>query len=184
MTQRAHKSAAEHTLREAVVAYVALGANLGDAAAALKQAVHDLNTLPLTLVSKTSSVYKTAALGIDSTSASASAPSPDYLNAVVELQTSLSAPDLLHQLQQIEQAAGRERPYLNAPRTLDLDLLLYGSASIDSADLTVPHPRMMQRAFVLVPLAEIAADLVSAEQLDAVANQRIECLGRSCIDSI
>ncbi len=174
MAQLAPETDGTHTLRQAVIAYVALGANLGDAPAALKQAVHDLNALPLSVVSKTSSMYKTAALGIDSSRDS----SPDYLNAVVELQTSLSAPALLHHLQQIEQAAGRERPYLNAPRTLDLDLLVYGSGSIDSANLTVPHPRMMQRAFVLVPLGEIAAGVVSAEQLAAVAGQRIECLGR------
>ena len=170
MVQLAPRTDGAHTLREAVTAYVALGANLGDAAAALKQAVYNINSLPLTLVSKTSSVYKTAALDIDSSSDS----NPDYLNAVVEIQTSLSAPALLHHLQQSEQAAGRERPYLNAPRTLDLDLLLYGSGSIDSAKLTVPHPRMMQRAFVLVPLAEIAGGLVDAEQLAAVAGQRIE----------
>ena len=163
-----------HELRAAVIAYVALGANLGDAAAALKQAVHDINALPLTLIGKSSSVYKTAALGIDSSSES----SPDYLNAAVELQTRLSAPALLHHLQQIEQAAGRERPYINAPRTLDLDLLLYGSGSIDSVNLIVPHPRMMQRAFVLVPLGEIAPGLVNTAQMAAVANQRIECLGR------
>lgn len=167
-----------HALREAVIAYVALGANLGDAAAALKQAVHDMNALPLTLVNKTSSVYKTAALGIDSATDSTSHSSPDYLNAVVELRTSLSAPALLHQLHQIEHAAGRERPYRNAPRTLDLDLLLYGSGSIDSASLTVPHPRMMQRAFVLVPLGEIAPGLVSAAQISAVACQGIELSGR------
>ena len=177
MAQPAHKTTkadAAHKPREAVIAYVALGANLGDAAAALKQAVHALNALSLTVVCKTSSIYKTAALGIDSSSDS----SPDYLNAVVEIQTSLSAPDLLNHLQQIEQSAGRERPYFNAPRTLDLDLLLYGSGSIDSANLIVPHPRMMQRAFVLVPLGEIAPGLVSEGQLDAVTNQRIECLGR------
>ena len=170
MAQPAHKTIRADVAREVVVAYVALGANLGDAAAALKQAVYDLSALPLTMVSKTSSVYKTAALGIDSSSDS----SPDYVNAVVELKTSLSAPALLNHLQQIELAAGRERPYLNAPRTLDLDLLLYGSGSIDSANLTVPHPRMMQRAFVLVPLAEIAPGLVSAGQLTAVASQRNE----------
>ena len=170
MAQLALETDGAHEPREAVVAYVALGANLGDAIAALKQAVHDLSTLPLTRISKTSCVYKTAALGIDSSSDL----SPDYLNAVVELQTSLSAPALLHHLQQIEQTAGRERPYLNAPRTLDLDLLLYGTGSIDSANLTVPHPRMMQRAFVLVPLAEIAAGLVDAEQLATVAGQRLE----------
>ena len=174
-TDEAHEV---HEVREAVIAYVALGANLGDAAAALKQAVHDINALPLTLISKSSSIYKTAALGIDSASDSSSESSPDYLNAVVELQTGLSAPALLHHLQQIEQAAGRERPYINAPRTLDLDLLLYGSGSIDSLNLTVPHPRMMQRAFVLVPLGEIAPGLVNTGQMAAVANQRIECLGR------
>jgi 2-amino-4-hydroxy-6-hydroxymethyldihydropteridine diphosphokinase len=170
MAQLAPRTDGAHEVRKAVIAYVALGANLGDAAAALKQAVDDLNALPLTLVSKTSSVYKTAALGIDLSSDSG----PDYLNAVVELQTSLSAPALLNHLQQIEQTAGRERPYLNAPRTLDLDLLLYGNGSIDSANLTVPHPRMMQRAFVLVPLAEIAPGFVSKERLAAVASQRIE----------
>ena len=170
MAQLAPKTGGALKLREAVIAYVALGANLGDAAAALQQAIHDLNALPLTRVSKTSSIYRTAALGVDSSCDS----SPDYHNAVVELQTRLSAPDLLNHLQQIEQAAGRERPYLNAPRTLDLDLLLYGGGSIDSVNLTVPHPRMWQRAFVLVPLAEIAHGLISAGHLAAVATQQIE----------
>ena len=156
-----------------VSAYIALGANLGDAAAALGLAVKAINGLPLTQVRQTSSLYKTAPLDSDA----GSAPGDDYLNAVVEVETGLAAPILLEHLQQIEQAAGRERPYRNAPRTLDLDLLLYGSARIDSAHLTLPHPRMMQRAFVLVPLAEIAPDLVSAEQLKAVAHQTIERLG-------
>ena len=156
-----------------VTAYVALGANLGDAAAALRQAASELNHLPLTQVAKRSSLYKTAPL--DGT-AGRRAPGGDYLNAVVELATGLTAPALLAHLQQIEQAAGRERTYRNAPRTLDLDLLLYGSGRIDSASLTVPHPRMTQRAFVLVPLAEIAPGLVSAEQLNAVAHQAIERL--------
>ncbi|MES2941705.1 MAG: 2-amino-4-hydroxy-6-hydroxymethyldihydropteridine diphosphokinase [Pseudomonadota bacterium] len=152
-----------------VTAYVALGANLGDATTALVQAVADIKNLPLTQVSRVSSIYKTGPLD----SNALSTPGDDYFNAVVELQTSLNALALLDGLQQIEQAAGRERPYRNAPRTLDLDLLLYGSASIDSARLTVPHPRMMQRAFVLVPLAEIAPGLVSREQLQAVAHQAI-----------
>jgi len=156
-----------------VSAYIALGANLGDAAAALGLAVKAINGLPLTQVRQTSSLYKTAPLDSDA----GSAPGDDYLNAVVEVETGLAAPILLEHLQQIEQAAGRERPYRNAPRTLDLDLLLYGSARIDSARLTLPHPRMMQRAFVLVPLAEIAPDLVSAEQLKAVSHQTIERLG-------
>lgn len=159
-----------------VSAYVALGANLGDAAAALRQAVQAIGRLPLTQVRQSSSLYKTAPLDTDAGEESA-APGNDYLNAVVELETGLTAPALLDHLQQIEQQAGRERPYRNAPRTLDLDLLLYGSARIESEHLTVPHPRMMQRAFVLVPLAEIAPGLVSAEQLAAVAHQPIELRG-------
>ena len=82
-----------------------------------------------------------------------------------------------HYLQQIELAAGRERPYRNAPRTLDLDILLYGDASIHSPHLQVPHPRMGERAFVLVPLAEIAPVRVSAAQLAAVQGQAITRLG-------
>ena len=92
---------------------------------------------------------------------------------MVEIETTLTAPTLLQHLQQIELNAGRERPHINAPRTLDLDLLLFGSGSIDSADLTVPHPRMWQRAFVLVPLAEIAPGLVGEIRLRAVQGQKI-----------
>jgi 2-amino-4-hydroxy-6-hydroxymethyldihydropteridine diphosphokinase len=160
-----------------VRAYVALGANLGDAAAALRRAVEALNHLPLTQVRQSSGLYKTAPLAGDA-GRELAAPGDDYLNAVAELDTGLSAPDLLDHLQRIERQAGRERPYRNAPRTLDLDLLLYGSGRIDSSRLTVPHPRMAQRAFVLVPLAEIAPDLVGAAQREAVARQRIERLGR------
>jgi 2-amino-4-hydroxy-6-hydroxymethyldihydropteridine diphosphokinase len=98
---------------------------------------------------------------------------PDYVNAVVQLQTTLTAPELLAQLQTIEQGAGRERPYRNAPRTLDLDILLFGDASIQSESLTVPHPRMWQRAFVLLPLAEIAPALVSTALLDSVKDQAL-----------
>ena len=159
-----------------VCAYVALGANLGDAAAALRQAVQAIGQLPLTQVCRSSSLYKTAPLDTDTGQESA-APGNDYRNAVVELETGLTAPALLSHLQQIEQAAGRERPYRNAPRTLDLDLLLYGSARMESERLILPHPRMMQRAFVLVPLSEIAPGLVSAAQLAVVAQQRIERLG-------
>ena len=90
-----------------------------------------------------------------------------------ELETRLTAPELLQALQGLEQAAGRERPYRNAPRTLDLDLLLYGGGRIASAALTVPHPRLRERAFVLLPLHEVAPHLVSAADLAAVAGQRI-----------
>ena len=163
--------------RDAVTAYVALGANLGDAVAALQQAAEALAHLPMTRLRQASSVYKTAPIDTDS-GGDTPAPGGDYFNAVVALETGLTAPALLDQLQQLEQQAGRERPYRNAPRTLDLDLLLYGSACIDSARLTVPHPRMQQRAFVLVPLAEIAPGGVSDEARVAVQHQRIERLGR------
>ena len=156
-----------------VTSYVGLGANLGDARAALKQALAALRQLPLTELLACSSCYQTAALG----DAPDARPSPDYLNAVVELRTGLSAPDLLAVLQAIEAAAGRQRPYRNAPRTLDLDLLTYGSATMNEPSLTLPHPRMLQRAFVLAPLAEIAPHQVTAAQLAAVQGQAIECLG-------
>ena len=152
-----------------VTAYIALGANLGDAAAALKQAMAAINALPNCSVKKTSSLYKTAPLE----TLPGHVPGGDYINAVVEIETSLPAPILLQNLHQLELAAGRWRPHVNAPRTLDLDLLLYGSGSIDSANLTVPHPRMWQRAFVLVPLAEIAPGLVTDLQLRVVQGQKI-----------
>jgi 2-amino-4-hydroxy-6-hydroxymethyldihydropteridine diphosphokinase len=104
------------------------------------------------------------------------APGGDYINAVVEIETQLPAPILLQHLQLIELSAGRERPYTNAPRTLDLDLLLYGDARIESPQLTVPHPRMWQRAFVLVPLAEIASRLVTDDALWVVREQAISQL--------
>ena len=151
-----------------VTAYIALGANLGDAVATLQQAVAAINTLPDCVVKKTSSLYKSAPLDM----LPEHAPGDDYINAVVEIETKLSAPTLLQHLQQLEDAAGRERSYTNAPRTRDLDLLLYGSACINSAQLTVPHPRMWQRAFVLIPLAEIAPHHVNATQLDGVKGQK------------
>ena len=149
----------------AVHAWVGLGANLGDAAAALRQAVQALAHTPGIRLLRTSSLYRSAPVD---------ASGPDYVNAVVQVCTRLPAPELLAALQQLEQAAGRERPYHHAPRTLDLDLLLYGDARIDSPRLTVPHPRMGGRAFVLRPLAEIDASLVAPEALAAVAEQRIE----------
>jgi 2-amino-4-hydroxy-6-hydroxymethyldihydropteridine diphosphokinase len=156
-----------------VTAFVALGANLGDAQATVRQAMDALDRLPLSHVARRSSLYRTAPVARD---AAGRADGPDYINAVVALETRLPALDLLDRLQALEQAAGRERTYPDAPRTLDLDLLLYGDARMDSARLSVPHPRMAQRAFVLVPLAEIAPQLVSAAQLEAVASQAIQRL--------
>lgn len=155
-------------MRPVVSAYIGLGANLGDARAALLAAVRALQGLDGGEALTVSSLYSSAP--IDSSG-------PDYLNAVAYLPTRLSAPDLLAALQQIENAAGRERPYRNAPRTLDLDVLLYGDASIDSPSLTVPHPRMYQRAFVLLPLAELAPARVPAQALAAVADQVLVRLG-------
>ena len=152
-----------------VTVYIALGANLGDAALAIRHAITAINILPLCSVKKTSSLYRTAPLETLAGHASGG----DYINAVVEVQTTLPAPTLLQHLQYIEQAAGRDRRYTNAPRTLDLDLLLYGNGHIDSPQLTVPHPRMWQRAFVLVPLHEIAPELVGIDLLRRVANQSI-----------
>mgnify|MGYP000334820707 FL=1 len=104
------------------------------------------------------------------------ASGPDFINAVARIETSLSAPQLLQALQSLEQAAGRERPYPNAPRTLDLDILLYGDARIDSPTLTVPHPRMRGRAFVLHPLADVGPERVSQAELLAVQSQAMEAL--------
>jgi 2-amino-4-hydroxy-6-hydroxymethyldihydropteridine diphosphokinase len=148
-------------------AYVALGANLGDAAATIEQALRALDGLPHTRVAARSGLYRSAPVA---------ASGPDFINAVAAVSTRLTAPDLLRQLQRLEHAAGRQRPYRNAPRTLDLDLLLYGAGRIESQWLTVPHPRLRERAFVLRPLADIAPHLVSAQELARVAGQRIERL--------
>jgi len=148
----------------AVDAYIGIGANLGDARATLAAAFNALGALPESELVQRSSIYRSAP--IDSSG-------PDYMNAIARLRTALAAHELLAQLQSIERSHGRERPYRNAPRTLDLDLLLYGAATIASAQLQVPHPRMHERAFVLLPLAEIAPERVSEEQLREVAGQAI-----------
>lgn len=151
-------------MRNAVTAYVGLGANLGDPVQAVLDAIARIATLPHTGVLRESSLYRTAPI---------QSSGPHYINAVVEISTELTAIELFRGLQEIEAEAGRKRPYRNAPRTLDLDLLLFGNERIDSDELQVPHPRMNERAFVLVPLAEIAPHLVSAEQLAAVAAQEL-----------
>ena len=148
-------------------AYVAVGANLGDARAAVAQAVLDLDDLPQTRVVARSSLYRSAPF---------EASGPDFINAVAALDTELDAPALLDALQQLEQRAGRERPYRNAPRTLDLDLILHGDTMLDTPTLTLPHPRMDERAFVLQPLAEIAPERVTPAALARVAGQQIERL--------
>ncbi|WP_394755586.1 2-amino-4-hydroxy-6-hydroxymethyldihydropteridine diphosphokinase [Rhodoferax sp.] len=151
--------------RAPVTAYIALGANLGDPQATILKVLTDLALIDGISLIKRSGLYLTAPLD---------ANGPDYVNAVVEIQTILTAPALLAQLQALEQIAGRQRPFRNAPRTLDLDLLTYGDARIQSEALTIPHPRMGERAFVLVPLAEIAPFMVSADQLRRVSDQLVK----------
>jgi 2-amino-4-hydroxy-6-hydroxymethyldihydropteridine diphosphokinase len=134
-----------------VVAYIGIGANLGDARASVPQAAARLAQLPATRLLKLSSLYRSAPFEADGA---------DYINAVAALSTSLPPLQLLVALQAIEQAFGRERPYFHAPRTLDLDILLYGDQCIAAPTLTVPHPGLTLRAFALLPLLEIAPSIV------------------------
>jgi 2-amino-4-hydroxy-6-hydroxymethyldihydropteridine diphosphokinase len=151
-------------------AYIGIGANLGDARANVDDAVARLALLPESRLLRTSPYYRSAP--IDSSG-------DDYVNAVVAIDTRLVAEDLLAALHRIEAEHGRERPYRNAPRTLDLDLLLYGDAIIATDTLIVPHPRMLERAFVLRPLLDIAPAIVvpgrgrAASFVSAVAKQVI-----------
>jgi 2-amino-4-hydroxy-6-hydroxymethyldihydropteridine diphosphokinase len=157
----------------AVTAYVGLGANLGDARATIQRAVVALAQLPQTQLLRTSSLYRSAPVA---------ATGPDFVNAVVGLSTHLAAMKLLRALQGIETAEGRERPFHHAPRTLDLDLLLYGDAMLQTDELTVPHPRLHERGFVLQPLAEIAPELAVPQHgsvrllLSQVQGQDVEVL--------
>ncbi len=154
-------------------AFIALGANLEDPAAQVRAALADLTGSGDIALVAASSLYRTAPIGADG---------PDYINAVAAVETHLSPTELLHRLFAVEAHFGRTRSYRNAPRTLDLDLLLYDDQVLDGPELTLPHPRLHLRAFVLVPLAEIAPDLALpgrgsvAAWLPAVANQRIEKL--------
>lgn len=150
-----------------VCAYVALGANLGDAHATVLKAIDDIGHLPQTRLLKQSSLYATAP--VDSCG-------PDYINAVVELSTGLDASQLLRALQRLELEAGRERPYRNAPRTLDLDIILYGEEVVNTPELTLPHPRMLERAFVMVPLGEIAPHQVGRHTPTVFRGQTIRKL--------
>ena len=136
-------------------AYIALGSNLaGDLDSPARQVIRAMQAiaqLPKTKLIKTSSLYQSAAVGYLN--------QPDFINAVVEISTQLSPETLLEKLLNIEYEAGRERPFANAPRVLDLDLLLYDQLEVNTEKLTLPHPRMFDRGFVLLPLAEIAPDL-------------------------
>ena len=154
------------------VAYVGLGANIGEPRRQIEAAIAELNKLPDTNSVVASRFYRSAPVGYLN--------QPDFLNAVAQLDTGLPPETLLDRLQEIENRHGRERPFAGAPRTLDLDLLLYGDETITSARLTVPHPRMHERAFVLKPLLEIAPEAVipghgkAGELLAGCADQCVE----------
>ena len=135
-----------------VVATIGLGANLNDPAAQVEYALAELDRLPATRLLARSSLYASSPVGY--------VDQPDFINAVAQVETALAPRALLAALLDIEQRHGRERSFRNAPRTLDLDLLLYGDARFHEEGLTLPHPRMHERAFVLLPLLEIAAQTV------------------------
>jgi 2-amino-4-hydroxy-6-hydroxymethyldihydropteridine diphosphokinase len=157
-----------------VTAFIGLGANLGDARATLGEAFKALANLPATELLKISSIYRSAPVH---------SSGPDYMNAVAKLRTALAPLALLAELHRIELAHDRKRPYRNAPRTLDLDLLLFGEQYIDCATLTVPHARLHERAFVLLPLAQIEPELTIPgrgrvqDLLASVTAQRVDKLG-------
>ena len=155
------------------IAYVGVGANLGEARKTVRAAITAMATLAHTRVAAYSSLFISAPID---------AGGNDFINAVAQLETDLPAPSLLDRLQGIELAFGRERPFRNAPRTLDLDLLIYDQLQMSSETLQLPHPRMSDRAFVLLPLLELAPDIdipgkgAARDYLPAVNGQKIERL--------
>lgn len=157
-------------------AYVGIGANLGDAQATVRSALAALAALPGCRLQQVSSLYRSAPVD---------ASGPDFINAVAVLETTCSPLELLTALQGIEQLFGRQRPYPNAPRTLDLDLLLHGHTVLQTPALTLPHPRLHLRAFVLQPLLELAPGLVAPglgplqRHLAGTADQRVQRLAGS-----
>jgi 2-amino-4-hydroxy-6-hydroxymethyldihydropteridine diphosphokinase len=153
------------------LAYIGIGSNLEDPQAQVEHAFDELARLPRTRLSARSSLYRSTPVGY--------AAQPDFINAVAELDTELAARELLAELQSIEARQGRRRSFANAPRTLDLDLLLYGDARIDGPQLVVPHPRMHERAFVLRPLVEIAPHATIPGRGTAAA-----CLARRADQSV
>ena len=164
------------------IAYVALGANLGDPVAQIRHALEALARLPACRLLRASSLYRTAPVGIRN--------QPDFINAVAALETTLPPQALLDALLAVEADFGRRRDYPNAPRTLDLDLLLYDDQTIDAPGLKLPHPRLHLRAFVLAPLLEIAPDCDipgrgrAAAWLPAVRPQKIERINQKATDTL
>ena len=159
-------------------ALIGMGGNLGEVDANMRSAVAKMGALPWTELESVSSVYRSTPVD---------AQGPDYLNAVVALQSSLGPRELLRALQQLEADHDRTRPYHHAPRTLDLDLLCFGDARVASTTLVLPHPRMLQRAFVLEPLSELTDEKglgwpVGIEKMPADARQKLaSAQGISCL---
>ncbi|NLC35363.1 MAG: 2-amino-4-hydroxy-6-hydroxymethyldihydropteridine diphosphokinase [Alcaligenaceae bacterium] len=151
-----------------VTAYIGMGANLGDAHATLMAAARDIAAVPGVLNTGVSPLYRSAPVG---------ASGPDYLNGVLKADTTLNALEMLQALQDIENRHGRLRPYRNAPRSLDLDLLLHGQEEMRTDSLILPHPRMHERAFVLMPLRDLAPGLMlpqgSVEELLAACSDQL-----------
>ena len=154
------------------LANVGMGANLGDPKTQLDAAWQAFDRVPQTRPLARSSVYRSSRIGY--------ANQPDFFNCVAKLDTALGARELLSELQQIEDRLGRVRSFRDAPRTIDLDLLLYGTQTIDAPDVKVPHPRMHQRAFVLAPLVELEPGVevpgrgAAADLLRACTDQHLE----------
>ena len=157
-----------------ITAYIGLGANLNDPAAQIEHAFNELDRIISTRLVARSSLYASAPVGY--------VDQPDFINAVAQLETALAPRALLAALLDIEQRHGRARSFRNAPRTLDLDLLLYGAAHFHEDHLTLPHPRMTERAFVLLPLSEIAPGLMipghgrAADWIASCADQHVTAL--------
>lgn len=173
MSQDSTSADVDRRGQDTTLAAVGLGANLGDAQATLLAARGQLACLPNTRLHAWSALYRSAPVD---------AQGPDFINAVALLNTTLTPHALLDELQRVEALHGRRRPYVNAPRTLDLDLLLYGDQCLDTPRLKVPHPRLHERAFVLLPLAEVWPDAVIADRgplanwIARASDQRIEKL--------
>jgi 2-amino-4-hydroxy-6-hydroxymethyldihydropteridine diphosphokinase len=159
----------------AATAFIALGSNLADPLVQVRQALVELDSIPGTRVTARSSFYRTSPVGL--------LEQPDFINAVASVRTTLKPQALLAALLAIENRHGRRRSMRNAPRTLDLDLLLFGEQILGQDGLTLPHPRLQERAFVLAPLAEIAPDAMvpgRGRVQDLLA--RVDCNGVSRID--
>jgi 2-amino-4-hydroxy-6-hydroxymethyldihydropteridine diphosphokinase len=160
----------------ATIAYIGLGSNLDDPRSQIRQALVQLDSIPGTRVTARSSLYRTTPVGL--------LEQPDFINAAASVQTTLKPQALLSALLAIENRQGRRRTIRNAPRTLDLDLLLYGEQVFDQEGLTLPHPRLHERAFVLAPLAEIApAAIVPGRGRVDDLLARVDCNGVSRIDA-